>query len=149
MVSAGQWEETLTGRIADPTLWREGAERIAWARQFMPATTALAAELRENGRVRGIRIAVSDVLEPKTATVALLLAEAGADVAVTCVGRDTDDAVAAALVHAGIPTYAHRGATDAEDRDNVLALLLWGVSSLVMGIRFSRCRSECLGQIPR
>ncbi len=113
----------MTGRIADPTLWREGAERIAWARQFMPATTALAAELRESGRVHGIRIAVSDVLEPKTATVALLLAEAGADVAVSCVGRDTDDAVAAALVHAGIPTYAHRGATDAEDRDNVLALL--------------------------
>lgn len=113
----------MTGRIADPTLWREGSERIAWARQFMPATTALAAELRESGRVRGIRIAVSDVLEPKTATVALLLAEAGADVAVSCVGRDTDDAVAAALVHAGIPTYAHRGATEAEDRDNVLALL--------------------------
>ena len=113
----------MTGRIADQTLWREGAERIAWARQFMAATTALAAELRESGRVRGIRIAVSDVLEPKTATVALLLAEAGADVAVSCVGRDTDDAVAAALVHAGIPTYAHRGATEAEDRDNVLALL--------------------------
>lgn len=113
----------MTGRIADPTQWREGAERIAWARTFMPATTTLAAELRESRRVRGIRIAVSDVLEPKTATVALLLAEAGAEVAVSCVGRDTDDAVAAALVHAGIPTYAHRGATDAEDRDNVLALL--------------------------
>lgn len=113
----------MSGRIADPSLWREGADRIAWAREFMPATTALAAELTSTGRVRGIRIAVSDVLEPKTATVALLLAEAGAEVSVSCVGRDTDDAVAAALVHAGIPTYAHRGASDAEDRANVLSLL--------------------------
>ncbi|WP_223624493.1 adenosylhomocysteinase [Microbacterium sp. EST19A] len=113
----------MTGRIADATLWREGAERIAWAREFMPATTAIAAELTDSGRVRGVRIAVSDVLEPKTATVALLLAEAGADVVVSCVGRDTDDAVAAALVHAGIPTYAQRNATEADDRDNVLALL--------------------------
>ncbi|MHC9046423.1 adenosylhomocysteinase [Microbacterium saperdae] len=113
----------MTGHIADSSLWRDGAERIAWARTFMPATTALAAELAASNRVRGIRIAVSDVLEPKTATVALLLAEAGADVAVSCVGRDTDDAVAAALVHAGIPTYARRNASDAEDRDNVLALL--------------------------
>ncbi|WP_334149524.1 adenosylhomocysteinase [Microbacterium sp.] len=113
----------MTGRIADPRLWREGAERIAWAREFMPATTAIAAELAESGRVRGIRIAVSDVLEPKTATVALLLAEAGADVAVSCVGRDTDDAVAAALVRAGIPTYAQRNASETDDRDNVLALL--------------------------
>lgn len=113
----------MTGRIADPTRWREGAERIAWAREFMPATTAMAGELAASGRVRGIRVAVSDVLEPKTATVALLLAEAGADVAVSCVGRDTDDAVAAALVHAGIPTYAQRDASEADDRDNVLALL--------------------------
>lgn len=113
----------MTGRIADPSLWPEGAERIAWARGFMPVTTSLAADLAETGLVRGVRIAVSDVLEPKTANVALLLAEAGADVAVSCVGRDTDDAVAAALVREGIPVYAHRGATDAEDRANVLALL--------------------------
>lgn len=113
----------MSGRIADGSLWPEGAERIAWARGFMPATTAIAAELAASGRVRGVRIAVSDVLEPKTANLALLLAEAGADVAVSCVGRDTDDAVAAALVHAGIPTYARRDASATEDRENVLALL--------------------------
>jgi adenosylhomocysteinase len=113
----------VTGRIAAPGRWREGADRIAWAREFMPATTTLGAELATSGRVRGIRIAVSDVLEPKTASVALLLAEAGAEVSVSCVGRDTDDAIAAALAHAGIPTYAHRGATEAEDRENVLSLL--------------------------
>lgn len=110
-------------RIADPSRWREGHDRIEWARGFMPATAALAAELTASGIVRGVRIALSDVLEPKTANVALALAAAGAEVAVSCVGRDTDDAVAAALVHAGIPVYAFAAATDAEDRDNVLALL--------------------------
>lgn len=112
-------------RIADPSLWPEGAERIAWARRFMPATTALAAELAASGALRGIRVAVSDVLEPKTANVALFLAEAGAEVAVSCAGRNTDDAVAAALVHAGIPVFAFRAAGPAEDRENVLALLDW------------------------
>ncbi|MGP3534553.1 adenosylhomocysteinase [Microbacterium sp. RD1] len=112
-------------RIADPALWREGAERIAWARRFMPATTALARELAESGIVRGVRVAVSDVLEPKTANVALVLAEAGAEVAVSCAGRNTDDAVAAALDHAGIPVFAFRAAGAAEDRENVLALLDW------------------------
>ncbi|MFT4211391.1 MAG: adenosylhomocysteinase [Microbacterium sp.] len=110
-------------RIADSTRWHEGAERIDWARRFMPATAALTAGLTASGAARGIRIALSDVLEPKTAAVALSLAEAGAEVAVSCVGRDTDDAVAAALVHAGIPVYAFSRATDAEDRENVLALL--------------------------
>lgn len=113
----------MSGRIADPSAWREGAERIAWARGFMPVTTAIGAEIAASGLVRGVTVAVSDVLEPKTANLALLLAEAGADVAVSCVGRDTDDAVAAALAHAGIPTYARRNATAAEDRDHVLALL--------------------------
>jgi adenosylhomocysteinase len=112
-------------RIADPGLWPDGAARIAWARRFMPATSALAAELAASGVVRGVRVGVSDVLEPKTANVALLLAEAGAEVAVSCVARDTDDAVAAALVHAGIPVFAFRHASPAEDHENVLALLDW------------------------
>lgn len=113
----------MNGRIADPSLWREGQERIDWARSFMPASTSLAAELAEARSVAGVRIAVSDVLEPKTATLALLLAEAGADVVVSCVGRDTDDAVAAALSHAGIPVYARASDGPVEDRENVLALL--------------------------
>ncbi|MFT4234761.1 MAG: adenosylhomocysteinase [Microbacterium sp.] len=110
-------------RIADPTRWREGADRLEWARGFMPVTTQIADRMADAGTVRGVRVAVSDVLEPKTANVALALAAAGSEVVVTCVGRDTDDAVAAALVHAGIPVYADSHATRAEDRENVLLLL--------------------------
>ncbi|GAA2075644.1 adenosylhomocysteinase [Microbacterium hatanonis] len=113
----------MNGRIADPSLWREGQDRIDWARGFMPATASLAAELTASGIVSGVRIAISDVLEPKTATVALVLAEAGADVSVSCVGRNTDDAVAAALAHAGLPVYARSTDRAADDRENVLSLL--------------------------
>jgi adenosylhomocysteinase len=113
----------VSGRIADPSLWRAGHDRIEWARAHMPVTTALAARLTRDGTVAGIRIGVSDVLEPKTATIALALAEAGADVTVTSAGRNTDDAVAAALAHAGLPVYARADADRAEDRANALALL--------------------------
>ena len=113
----------MSGRIADPGLWRAGHDRIEWARAHMPVTTALAARLARDGTVAGVRIGVSDVLEPKTATIALALAEAGADVTVTSAGRNTDDAVAAALAHAGIPTYARADADRTEDRANALALL--------------------------
>ncbi|MFT4050706.1 MAG: adenosylhomocysteinase [Microbacterium sp.] len=113
----------MTGAIRDLSLWREGADRIAWAKEFMPASAAIAAELAASGAVRGIRIAVSDVLEPKTATVALRLAEAGAEVIVTCAGRNTDDAVAAALAHEGLPVYARSDADAADDLDAALQVL--------------------------
>ncbi|WP_187358458.1 adenosylhomocysteinase [Microbacterium testaceum] len=113
----------MTGRIADASLWRAGLDRIEWARAHMPVTSALAARLASEGTVAGIRIGVSDVLEPKTATVALALAEAGAEVTVTSAGRNTDDPVAAALAHAGLPVYARADAERADDRANALALI--------------------------
>ncbi|MFT4230209.1 MAG: adenosylhomocysteinase [Microbacterium sp.] len=113
----------MTGSILDPALWPSGADRIAWAREFMPASAAVAAELAASGAVRGVRIAVSDVLEPKTASVALGLAEAGAEVVVMCSGRNTDDAVAAALAHAGLPVYARSDARGGDDLAHALAML--------------------------
>ena len=113
----------MTGRIADPSLWRAGTDRIDWARAHMPVTVVLAERLRRSGTVAGVRIGVSDVLEPKTAAVALALAEAGAEVTVTSAGRNTDDEVAAALAHAGLAVYARADAGRSEDRENALALL--------------------------
>ncbi|MGB4776882.1 adenosylhomocysteinase [Microbacterium sp.] len=113
----------MTGSILDPRLWPSGADRIAWAREFMPASKAVAAELAASGAVRGIRVLVSDVLEPKTASVALGLAEVGAEVVVMCSGRNTDDAVAAALVHEGIPVYARSDARGGDDLAHALAAL--------------------------
>ena len=113
----------MSGDIRDPSSWQEGADRIAWAREFMPAAAEVAGRLSEAGIVRGVRIAVCDVLEPKTASVALALAEAGAEVVVMCAGRNTDDAVAAALAHAGLPVYARSDSDRADDLAHALATL--------------------------
>jgi adenosylhomocysteinase len=100
---------------------RTPAERIDWARHWMPATRAAAAELGE--RVAGLRIAISMVLEPKTAVLALLLAEAGAEVAVFAFAAETDDGAAAELAARGITVHASDTASPAEERRHALALL--------------------------
>ncbi|CAM5503276.1 Adenosylhomocysteinase OS=Leifsonia shinshuensis OX=150026 GN=HNR13_003431 PE=3 SV=1 [Leifsonia shinshuensis] len=82
------------------------ADRIAWARRFMPAAERVAARLATEDTVRGLRIGVSMVLEPKTAGLALLLQAAGAEVSVFSHPDETDDAVAAALAEAGLRVFA-------------------------------------------
>ena len=117
------------GRVApdaDVALTLEGpgpgaAARLDWARRWMPATRAAAAELGD--RVGGLRIGISMVLEPKTAVLALLLHEAGADVAVFAFAAETDDATATELAARGIAVHASSSATPAEERAFALALL--------------------------
>ncbi|WP_375389685.1 adenosylhomocysteinase [uncultured Amnibacterium sp.] len=96
-------------------------DRIDWARRWMPASAAAAARL--DARVGGLRIGISMVLEPKTAVLALLLAEAGAEVAAFAFAAETDDAVADALRGRGIAVHASATATPAEERAAALALL--------------------------
>ncbi|WP_327091222.1 adenosylhomocysteinase [Nonomuraea sp. NBC_01738] len=104
-----------------------GAERIAWARRFMPVLGALAGDLR----LDGARIGLVLVLEPKTAVLALTLRDAGAEVTVHCPGRETDDDVAAALAREGVGVLAKRGTTRAEDDDLARRMLDQGLDLLV------------------
>lgn len=99
------------------------ADRIAWARRFMPASGRLAARFAEEGTVRGTRLGVSMVLEPKTAVLALLLQEAGADVSVFAHPDETDDDVAEALRGAGLRVFARSTAGPAEHRELALGFL--------------------------
>ncbi|MFI6902762.1 adenosylhomocysteinase [Nonomuraea sp. NPDC050394] len=113
--------------IADPGLWPGGADRIAWARRFMPVLGALSGELD----LDGWRVGLVLVLEPKTANLALALREAGAEVIVHCPGRETSDDVAAALVRAGVPVLARSGTTRAQDDDLARRMLDAGLDALV------------------
>lgn len=113
-----------------------GAERIAWARRFMPITTELAAELGREGLVTGRRIGVSLVLEPKTCVLALALAEAGAEVAVFAPVSETDTPAAAALTATGVtvfaPTSVGLGAeAQSLDARHAAALLDWAPELLI------------------
>jgi adenosylhomocysteinase len=92
------------------------AARIAWARRFMRTAEGIASRLGVDGTVRGLRVGLSMVLEPKTAVLALILREAGADVSVFAHPDETDDAVAAALTAQGLRVFAHSAAGPAEHR---------------------------------
>ena len=105
--------------------------RIAWAEAHMPLAASFARQLKLEGRVRGVRIAVSMVLEPKTAVLALLLRDAGAEVSVFSHRYETDDAVAAELRSRGMAVFADPCGDD--DTDERLALeLLDGEPDLLL-----------------
>ncbi|WP_062071558.1 adenosylhomocysteinase [Demequina sediminicola] len=105
--------------------------RLDFAAAHMPVSTALAAELAERGTVRGLSIGVSMTLEPKTANLALLLASAGASVAVYAHPDETDDAVARALRERGVPVDADADFTAAQERAAALAFIDRGFDVLV------------------
>lgn len=80
--------------------------RLIWARDHMPACAAQARELTASGVLRGVRVGISMVLEPKTATLALFLAEAGAEVVLYAHADETDPAIARALRRRGFAVHA-------------------------------------------
>lgn len=113
----------MTDAVRDRTLWRAGLDKIAWAERFMPVTRDVLGALGADGILAGRRVAIYDVLEPKTATLALGLAREGAEVTVASVARDTSDDVAAALDHEGVAVFARSDAGPAGDRSFALRLL--------------------------
>jgi adenosylhomocysteinase len=113
----------VTASVVDPRLWADGQDKIDWARGFMPVTAALSAELRRARSVESLRIGLSLVLEPKTANLALSLADAGADVSVVCDAASTRDDVAAALHRAGVEVFARADADRVTEHQLALAFL--------------------------
>ena len=91
----------------------EDPERIAWARSLMPVTEA--AVRRIGHLLPGRRIGLALVLEPKTAALALMLAEAGAEVCVFGHASETRDDVADALRRAGLKVFADSQASPEQE----------------------------------
>jgi adenosylhomocysteinase len=109
-------------RIADPSLAPAGEERIRWVARYSPVLNRLARERLADGALRGRRVAVVVHLEAKTAYLATLLAEAGAEVvAAGSNPRSTQDAVCAALVRRGIEVHATHGASDEDFEADLMA----------------------------
>ena len=109
-------------RIADPSLAPAGEQRIAWVARHSPVLNGLARARLADGALRGKRVAVVVHLEAKTAYLASLLAEAGAEV--VAAGSNpgtTQDAAAAALVARGIEVHATHGASPDEFERDLLA----------------------------
>lgn len=99
----------------------DAAGRIAWAAAGMPVTAALAEALRDRGKQP--RIAVSLVLEPKTAAFVLALARSGCEVAVFASVSETDPAVAAELARGGeVRVFAPTSDMSGESAEMIAAL---------------------------
>ena len=108
---------TITDTLDDPAeARRSGRKKIAWARQHMPIMDSLAEEFAANEPLDGETVAMAMHVEAKTAVLTEVLAEGGAEVAITgCNPLSTHDDVSAALdEHDAITSYARHGVDDEE-----------------------------------
>jgi len=101
--------------ITDPALAPDGERKIDWASTWMPVMNRVRDRLKEEGVMRGRRVAVILPVEPKTAYLAATLADAGAEVAVSFPGVMVHDDVAAGLAARGVEVFARRGSTHEEE----------------------------------
>jgi len=101
--------------IADPSLAPQGERKIAWASAWMPVLNLVRAQLEAEDVLRGRRIAVILPVESKTAYLASIFAEAGAEVALAFQGAMVHDDVAAGLAARGVEVFARRGSSREEE----------------------------------
>jgi adenosylhomocysteinase len=106
---------TIAEQLDDPASAREeGRRKIDWAWQHMPILSALREEFRADRPLEGEVVGMAMHVEAKTAALVELLAEGGAEVAITgCNPLSTHDDVSVALgANDGITSYAKRGVDD-------------------------------------
>src|SRR5581483_8193771 len=108
---AGDARGRALSLIRDPSLAAEGERKIRWVAEWMPVLNRVRDRLRADGTVTGRRLAVILPVEPKTAYLAAVLAEAGAEVSVAFQGVMVHDDVAAGLAGRGVEVFAQAGST--------------------------------------
>src|SRR5215211_3296667 len=93
--------------VKDPALAPAGQRKIDWVAQHAPVLNAIFREQLSDGSLNGRKIAMTIHLEAKTAYLAILLSEAGADVTVSGSNPlSTQDDVCAALAERGVRVFA-------------------------------------------
>lgn len=103
---------------------QRGNQKIDWAMAHMSLLRLLREEFGDSMPFRGHRIGMSIHLEAKTACLALLLHDGGADLRVTGSNPlSTQDDVAAALAARGVTVHARHGANDREYTDDLKLVL--------------------------
>jgi adenosylhomocysteinase len=104
----------MTNDVRDVSLAPQGSDRIAWAGAEMPVLALIRERFEKERPLEGVRIGACLHVTTETANLMLTLAAGGGEVAL-CASNplSTQDDVAAALVEAGIDTFAIKG----EDTD--------------------------------
>ena len=107
-------------QIKDISLAPSGHEKINWVKDYMPTLSAIEKDFIKTKPFAGMKIAMSIHLEAKTAYLATVLKNGGADVYATgCNPLSTQDVVAAALSEYGVHVYAIHG----DDEENYTSRL--------------------------
>ena len=106
--------------IKDISLAPSGHAKIEWVKNFMPVLNAINKEFAQTKPFEGKTIAITLHLEAKTAYMALVFKNAGANVVITGSNPlSTQDDVAASLVEDGVTVFATHGCT-AEEYDSYI-----------------------------
>ena len=108
----------MTSIIRDASLAPQGRQKIDWARKHMPVLNGIAEDVKKNQSLKGLKVALSVHMEAKTAYLAQVLAECGAEVYATGSNPlSTQDDVAAALAESGVTVFATHACTSEEYHD--------------------------------
>src|ERR687886_1356873 len=111
----------MKSRIKDPTLAKEGKNRVDWAEAHMPVLVALRQKYEKSKPLKGIRVAGCLHVTKETGVLVRTLKAAGAELSwCGCNPLSTQDDVAASLAqHEGISIFASRGVTQQEYYDDI------------------------------
>lgn len=105
--------------LRDPGLAPGGHHKMNWVAAHMPILGRIRERYQTDRPLAGQRVSISLHLEAKTAVLAELLRQGGADVAITSSNPLTaQDDVAAALAERGVTVHAYRGA-DVQEFDQL------------------------------
>ena len=108
----------MSSIIRDASPAKQGRQKIEWARKHMPVLNGIAEDVKKNQSMKGLKVALSVHMEAKTAYLAQLLAECGAEVYATGSNPlSTQDDVAAALAESGVTVFATHACTAEEYHD--------------------------------
>src|SRR3712207_6605634 len=93
--------------VKDPALAPDGHKKIDWAAEHSPVLNTIRDRFLKDATFDGLGVGVALPIEAKTAYLTVVLAEAGAEVAVASPGPFfVQDDVAAALAERGVTVYA-------------------------------------------
>jgi len=109
--------------MADPSLAPDGRKAIAWASRNAPVSNGLLRERLSDRSFDGVRVALVGHLEEKTAFLATVLADAGAQVVVAGSSpHSTRDDISAGLVDMDIEVHSSRGGSYEQWEKDLLAV---------------------------
>ena len=106
--------------VRDISLAPLGRKKIEWVKDFMPVLSELCESFKREKPFKGLRVSVCVHLEAKTAYLALVMRDGGAEVSVTGSNPlSTKDEICAALAADGMDVHAFYGATDEEYEEHI------------------------------